>query len=158
MDRTPRSSIVSAPCAVKPGADTEDPTMTIRKATQDDRAEWIRMRRLLWVDCTEADHVREMAEALEADSTPAFVAERPEGGLCGFLEASTRPWANGCTARPVGYVEGWFVDADVRRRGVGRALFEAAEAWARSCGYRQMASDTELTNDTSQRAHAALGY
>jgi aminoglycoside 6'-N-acetyltransferase I len=57
-----------------------------------------------------------------------------------------------------GVIEGWYVDADVRRRGVGRALVEAAEAWARSRGCRQMASDAELWNEVSHRAHGALGY
>ena len=74
------------------------------------------------------------------------------------MEASIRPWAIGCEARPVGYIEGWYVDGDVRRRGVGRALVEAAEAWARSKGCRQMASDAELWNDVSHQAHGALGY
>jgi aminoglycoside 6'-N-acetyltransferase I len=55
-------------------------------------------------------------------------------------------------------VKGWYVDPDVGRRGVGRALVEAAEAWARSMGCRQMASDAELWNTISHQAHGALGY
>ena len=35
--------------------------------------------------------------------------------------------ADGCTTHPVGYVEGWYVDPDVRRKGVGKALVAAAE-------------------------------
>jgi aminoglycoside 6'-N-acetyltransferase I len=116
------------------------------------------MRRALWDDCPEGQQVREMEEILVSDSEEVFVAERPGGGLCGFVEAAIRPWAIGCEARAVGYVEGWYVDEDVRRRGVGRALVEAAEAWARSRGCRQMASDAELWNDVSHRAHGALGY
>ena len=57
-----------------------------------------------------------------------------------------------------GYIEGWYVDPDVRRQGIGRALVEAAESWARSKGCRQMASDAELWNEVSHRAHGALGY
>ena len=78
--------------------------------------------------------------------------------MCGFLEASLRSRADGCDSTPVGYIEGWYVDEDVRRRGVGRALVEAAEAWARSKGCRQMASDAELWNDVSHQAHGAIGY
>ena len=85
-------------------------------------------------------------------------AERPGGGLCGFLEASLRSRADGCDSTPVGYIEGWYVDRDIRRNGVGRALVSAVEAWARSRGCRQMASDAELWNQVSHQAHEALGY
>jgi aminoglycoside 6'-N-acetyltransferase I len=50
------------------------------------------------------------------------------------------------------------VDPDMRRKGVGAALVRAAEAWAREKGLREFASDTELANTASQRAHVALGF
>ena len=87
-----------------------------------------------------------------------LVAERPGGGLCGFEEASIRPWAIGYESRPVGYVEGWYVDEDVRRRAICRVLVEAAEGWARSRGCRQMASDAELWNTVGHLAHGRIGY
>src|SRR5262249_19142141 len=87
-----------------------------------------------------------------------FVAERPAGGLCGFVEASIRPFAEGCTTRPVGYVEGWFVDPDMRRQGVGRRLGEAAEGGAAAPGCQEMASDALLANAVSHEAHEALGF
>jgi len=130
----------------------------IRTYRDGDHAEWLRMRRALWDDCLEDQQVREMGEILQSESETVFLAERPEGGLCGFLEAAIRPWAIGCETRPVGYVEGWYVDEDVRRQGVGRGLVEAAEAWARSMGCRQMASDAELWNDVSHQAHGAMGF
>ena len=99
-----------------------------------------------------------MEEILTGDTEDVFVAERPSGGLCGFLEAALRSRADGCVSTPVGYIEGWYVDEDMRRRGVGRALVEVAEAWARSMGCRQMASDAELWNTVSHQAHGALGY
>jgi aminoglycoside 6'-N-acetyltransferase I len=58
----------------------------------------------------------------------------------------------------VAYLEGWYVDPDVRRQGVGAALVRAAEAWAREHGYREFASDALLENVESQRAHVALGF
>jgi aminoglycoside 6'-N-acetyltransferase I len=130
----------------------------VRGFEQGDKAEWLRMRAILFPDCPAAEQEREVDECLASDSDAVFFVERPAGGLCGFLEASIRPWAVNCAAMPVGYLEGWYVDADSRQRGVGRALVRAAEAWAKSNGCRQMASDAELWNTLSQRAHAAIGY
>ena len=124
----------------------------IRSYGEGDRAEWLRMRCALWDDCPEGQQVKEMEENLPSDVDKVFVAERPEGGLCGFLEAATRSRANGCDSTPVGYIEGWYVDDDVRRQGVGRALVEAAEAWARSKGCRQMASDADRFYEALARA------
>jgi aminoglycoside 6'-N-acetyltransferase I len=116
------------------------------------------MRRALWDEIPDEEQVREMDENLASDTDDVFFAERPGGGLCGFVEAALRSRADGCDSTPVGYLEGWYVDEDMRRCGVGRALVEAAEAWARARGCRQMASDALLWNEVSHQAHGALGY
>jgi aminoglycoside 6'-N-acetyltransferase I len=130
----------------------------IRTYGDGDHPEWLRMRRALWEDCPDDQQAREMEEILSGELEEVFFAERPGGGLRGFLEAALRSRADGCDSTPVGYIEGWYVDEDVRRQGVGRALVGAAEEWARSKGCRQMASDAELWNTVSHRAHRALGY
>ena len=45
-----------------------------------------------------------------------------------------------------------------RRRGVGRSLIAAAENWGRARGCIEMASDTWIDHDVSQRAHEAIGF
>jgi len=45
-----------------------------------------------------------------------------------------------------------------RRQGIGSALVRAAEDWARSMGCTEMASDTQIDNHLSQRAHEAVGF
>ncbi len=132
--------------------------MNVRTVKPNDRVEWLRMRKALWDDCPDEQHEREIDETLCGDTEVVFVAERPGGGLCGFLEAALRSRADGCESTPVGYIEGWYVDPAMRRCGVGRRLVDAAEAWARSKGCRQMASDAELWNDVSHQSHGALGY
>ena len=87
-----------------------------------------------------------------------FVSAGPQGRLQGFVEVSTKPYAIGCETQPVGYLEGWYVELQMRSKGVGRALVMAAETWARSRGCRQMASDSQAENEGSQRAHTRLGY
>ncbi len=137
---------------------SDSPTPRIRLAKPADRLEWLRMRLLLWPNEDPEDLRGEAEDMLRDPGTPVFVAERPGGGLGGFLEAATRPYADGCRTRPVGYIEGWYVDEDLRRRGLGRALVAAAEDWARSLGLREMASDTGLNNQDGLSAHLALGY
>jgi len=118
----------------------------------------LRLRTALWPDARADELANEWADALQDGEIAAFVAERLAGGLCGFLEAAIRPCTvNGELAR-IGYIEGWYVDADIRRQGVGRLLVNAAEGWARSQGCKEIHSDAELSNELSHAAHQSLGY
>lgn len=128
--------------------------MRIRSYTPSDHAEWRRMRTEFWPDQTEED----MASWLARSEAVVFVAERSGGGLSGFAEAGSRTYAEGCMTSPVAYLEGWYVDPDVRRTGVGRALLQAVEAWARSRGYSELASDAGIGNAASHAAHARGGF
>lgn len=116
------------------------------------------MRLALWPEGDADDHRRGMADWLATPDALILVAPRAAGGLCGFAEVGLRPYAEGCESSPVAYLEGWYVDADVRRQGVGAALVRAAEAWARARGLTEFASDALLENETSHRAHRALGF
>src|SRR5205807_8206004 len=80
------------------------------------------------------------------------------GQPVGFAELSIRAYAEGCRTDRVAYLEGWYVVPEARNEGVGHALIAAAEAWGRSQGCVEFASDAELTNDASAAAHTALGF
>ena len=131
---------------------------TVRAAQPEDKAEWLRMRLALWPD--EADSLAQGIDDFFArpDKSGAFVAERPNGGLGGFVEVGIRTYCEGGTTDHPGFIEGWYVDADLRRQGVGAALVAAAEDWARAQGCTEMGSDTWLDNQASIDAHARLGY
>lgn len=137
--------------------------MTIRLIVPEDRSEWLRMLLGLHPELPADDHEPSIDAYLaghaidELVPSAVFVAERPTGHLGGFLELSVRNYAEGCSG-DTPYVESWFVDADLRGRGVGRALMEAAEQWARERGYSELASDAVLDNHPSHAAHEALGF
>ena len=136
----------------------------IRRAQSSDCDELSRLRGLLWPNASSEEHAREVAAILEGTAALTMplvilVAETPDRRLVGFLEADLRSHADGCNpARPVGYIEGWYVADNYRRNGLGRNLLAAAEDWARSRGCVEMASDTWLDNKVSQCAHEAFGY
>ena len=132
--------------------------ITIRHITAEDKPEWLRMRLALWPETSAGEHQTEMDEIFSDPMQPVFVAVGKDGKLGGFLEAGTRKYADGCCTSPVGYIEGWYVDEDLRGQGIGKSLVMATEDWARSQGLAEMASDTWLENEGSIQAHLKLGY
>ena len=124
-----------------------------------DESEWRRLRHALWPETTDRDHATDLEEYQAAPSSHVIlVAPRPDGSLAGFAEVRLRSVVDGCSTSPVAFLEGWFVDLDARRGGVGRALVVAAEDWARSRGCREFGSDTEADNAVSRAAHRSLGF
>jgi len=120
--------------------------MQVRPIDPQDHDAWFRIRKALWPACPDDTLGAEMA-SIRADGDQAvFAAVRGGGGPGGFAEVSIHPHALGCETQPVGYLEGWWVDPDLRRTGLGRRLLAAAEDWARAKGCREMASDTDLGN------------
>jgi aminoglycoside 6'-N-acetyltransferase I len=133
--------------------------MRIRPYEPKDHDEWLRMRRALWPELVVDAEAADAAEWLARPDAVVIVAERSaEAGLAGFVELGARAYADGCDTSPVAFLEAWYVDEDVRRKGIGSSLVRAGEEWARQHGYRELASDALLDNTTSQRAHEALGF
>lgn len=122
--------------------------MPVRPIHSDELPVVTAMMRSLWQTATDYDF---------SDET-VLVWDREGGGLGGFISFSLRPWAEGCDATPVPYIEGWWVAPDLRRSGVGRALVSAVEEWCREHGYDELGSDVEVENTTSLEAHATLGF
>ena len=131
----------------------------VRPLRETDLNEWLRLRRLLWDENENEDHRSEMLDIIRhPESQLVLVADDGSGKLIGFLEASIRPFVEDCETDHVGYLEGWFVESEHRRKGIGRELVVAAEQWARQNGCTEMASDAEVGNERSIAAHANLGY
>lgn len=139
----------------------DDRPVTVRRVRPDDTADWLRLRASLWPDGDEAEHEAEIARFFSgsaAEPAAVLLAVDRAGRRVGFAELSIRPCAEGCRTDRVAYLEGWYVEPEARRRGVGRALVQAAEAWGRAQGCREFASDTQPDNEVSAAAHRALGF
>lgn len=133
-------------------------TFTIRRATQEDKDSWVRMRQGLWPDAPLEYLNYDLDEILSDPRRAVFVATRADGSLVAFIEASLREFAEGCETSPVGYIEAWFVDENIRGQKLGRELILTAENWARGHGCTEMGSDTWLENEVSIQAHRKTGY
>lgn len=136
----------------------------VRAVLPTDLPHWLAMRRALWPDA--AANVGEEISTYVTDGCiggvphGVFLAERLESPhLVGFIEVSVHAAAPGHASGPVGYVEGWYVEASVRRAGVGRRLLHAGEAWCRQRGCTAIASDTTTRYvSLSVPSHLACGF
>lgn len=136
------------------------PRPEVRPARREDADAWLRMRRELWPQ-DGASH-REDIEKYFAGTLrmllEVLIAVDETGAPIGFAELNIRQYAEGCDTDRVAFLEGWFVESHARRRGVGRALIEAAERWGRAQGCTEFASDALADNVVSAQAHRALGF
>jgi aminoglycoside 6'-N-acetyltransferase I len=132
--------------------------MLIRPYRESDFLDWLRMSGMLFPEHTAEELAPWMKKFLTREDGAVFIACRDDGSVCGFVEVAERPYADGCDTSPVGFIEAWYVDVDMRRSGIGRGLLAAAEDWGRGRGYSEMASDALLDNEVSHRAHEGAGY
>ena len=134
-------------------------TPTIRAAFAADRVEYARLRQALWPDCKGARAALEMREQFSHPRKfGVLVIDRGGGRLGGFVELALRDGVDGARREVTGYLEGWYVERDLRGRGWGRKLIVAAGRWARARGMVELASDTELWNRAGAAAHRAVGF
>jgi aminoglycoside 6'-N-acetyltransferase I len=114
----------------------------------------------LWPDCSPARQWLEIQQfAASSSAGVVIVAERDNGGLCGFAEVSVRSeHVDGTSSVPVAYLEAWYVEPEFRGRGIGPQLLEAVETWASGRGFKELASDAELQNKQSIAAHVSCGF
>ena len=88
--------------------------MKIRAYRDDDWLDWLRMSLTLFPHHSAEELAPGMQEFRGRADADVFVVERADGSVAGFVEVGARPYADGCDTSPVGYVEAWYVDPDVR--------------------------------------------
>lgn len=135
--------------------------LTIRAVTKEDADSWLRLRCALWPEGAESEHRREIEQFFAGDINEpqaVWLAFDAGGRAVGCVEISIRSHAEGCLTNRILYLEGWYVVPEMRRKGIGRTLVEAAATWRRAQGCIEFGSDTEPDNEISRVAHHALGF
>ncbi|MFR7478139.1 MAG: GNAT family N-acetyltransferase, partial [Acutalibacteraceae bacterium] len=64
----------------------------------------------------------------------------------------------GTNSFPVGYLQGVFVKAQFRRRGIASQLLSRCEDWAREKGCTEIGSDCAMSNRESATFHLKKGF
>jgi len=131
--------------------------IVIREAQASDGEAWARLRAELWPHCSLERHRLEIAQLMRSTGIVALAVLR--GEPVGFAEVSIRvDHVEGTSSTPVPYLEGWYVAPAHRGRGIGTALLEFTETWARKRGYSEIASDAEIVNEESILLHGRRGF
>jgi aminoglycoside 6'-N-acetyltransferase I len=135
----------------------EEITM-IKQADIDDSKIVAELAILLWPDHEINDLEKEMIKSIKTDHGAIFIYFS-ETIPVGFAQSGLRnDYVEGTESSPVGYLEGIFVKAEYRNRGIGKKLLIQCEEWAKNKGCSEFASDCELNNTESLKFHLQHGF
>jgi GNAT superfamily N-acetyltransferase len=96
-----------------------------------------------------------LAAVFEDEDQAAYAAEAAGGGVVGWIHVfGTRR----LVAEPFAELGGLIVDESHRASGIGGALLETAEAWARDQGHCFLRIRSNTARTGAQAFYGALGY
>ena len=132
--------------------------LTVRKATDEDIGSLAALAAQLWPGHETEALADEFAGLVSSGAAVCFLACESARAV-GFAQCQLRhDYVEGTSTSPVGYLEGVFVEEAFRRKGCGRRLLAACEAWAKERGCAEFASDCELENAESLHFHLRAGF
>ncbi len=99
---------------------------------------------------------RFLRERLERGQSAVFLAGDEDGRAAGFVQLY--PSFTSVGAAPVQILNDLFVDPKARGKGVGRALVDAAEDFARQSGAVRLSLSTGVGNAEAQALYRAQGW
>jgi len=140
--------------------------MHIRPASTADRDAILALVPRLAEHGTPPGRDREQIRTVDLDTVAAAIDRRPpevevlvaedEGGIVGFVHLMTV--TDYYTQAPIGHVSDIVVADQAQGQGVGRALIEAAQAWARGRGYRMMQLFVIPGNTGARALYERMGF
>jgi GNAT superfamily N-acetyltransferase len=98
---------------------------------------------------------RQLASLAKEEGHAVFVAELGDHGIVGWIHIMPRQLLYSPRLAEIG---GLVVDAEHRRKGVGRALIHAAEQWAKRQGYSRIVVRSNAARKESHAFYPSLGY
>jgi ribosomal protein S18 acetylase RimI-like enzyme len=93
---------------------------------------------------------------LEPTATTAILIAEADGKKLGFIHLEEEKEFFSGEAQ--GYIANLAISQEAEGKGVGRALMNAAEAWAKEHGYRYLTLNVFATNRRARTFYEKLGY
>lgn len=132
--------------------------MTIELLSENNITSFVKLTTALWPDNNFDEELSYWQDTLHNKAHYCALAKYRDQYI-GFTHISIRnDYVEGATAEKTAYLEAIFVTPEFRNKKVATSLLRAGETWVKSNGYRQLASDTELYNLSSQQFHNKLGF
>ena len=129
-------------------------SVTIRTAIASDAAEIAQLTTQLGYDLSEADASDRLSRILLRPDQQFFVAD-VDGRAVAWMHVVVADYVD---AEPFVAIAGLVVHRDHRRLGIGRALMDRAEVWARERGCSIVRLTSSATRRGAHRFYEALGY
>lgn len=126
----------------------------VRTAAAPDVAAIVRLSEQLGYRVAGPEVTAALAHIATSSDHCAFVAE-DAGRVIGWIHACRRVLLE---SPPFGEIGGFIVDSDHRRRGAGRALLAAAEAWANSHSLSSLHVRVNTIREDEFRFYEAAGF
>lgn len=128
--------------------------LRIRPARQDDAADIARLTLQLGYEVEQDGLAQRLSRVLASPDQGVMVADA-DGGVVGWVH--TMVWEY-LEAEAFVVIGGLVVDESRRKAGIGRALMEAAEEWARARGHSVVRLWSSLARTEAHRFYERIGY
>jgi len=130
-------------------------TCEIRRPKLRDHDKMADLAGQLGYECTGADVQARLDEMCDPNQYAVYVAELPGGQIAGWIGVYA------FRAVELDYfaeISGLIVDQQIRSRGIGKALLDAAEQWARSHACSRISVRSAVTRESAHRFYTSNGY
>jgi GNAT superfamily N-acetyltransferase len=129
-------------------------SVTIRAARESDAYSIAELTTQLGYDVSEADAAHRLSRILPRNDQQFFVADLDSRAV-GWVHVVLAEYVD---AEAFVVIGGLVVDRNHRRLGIGRALMDRAEMWARERGCSIVRLTSSSTRKTAHRFYENLGY
>ncbi len=132
--------------------------MIVEVISQNNLAAITTLALALWPDCTYEAELEHYKTIITASNEVCFTVKLQDQYIAFIHISAHHDYVEGAITLPVAYIEGIYVHANYRKHGIARVLLNEAYAWAKQKGFKQIASDTEIENQTSIAFHKNNGF